>query len=177
MSTTPTTAAEANLRTGLATAGQIDPLSSHVNLRSLKYARIRRPSGPSARELLEAAVSESWAFIDAAFEALPDALKAEQRLLGLVLWRPAVHANISCRPADFTDPCHQSICLYAWALWRLKQPASALAVGDCVRHITPLLRGGEKPTTIETLVFETLGRQLDEYCLELERRRDHAILL
>jgi hypothetical protein len=189
VSTPLTTAAEANVRTGVrllckqalvtATPDHIGRLPSHVSLGSLKYARFRQRSGPSAQEqhaaALEAAVAE-WAFVYDSFAALPDALKAEQRLLGLVLRRPAVHAEISCRPTEFVDPCHEQIHFYAWALWRLRQPASALAVGDCVRHITPLLRGSEKPTAIETLVFETLGWRLDEYCLELERRRDHAIL-
>ena len=153
---------------------------NHIDIRSLKFARIRRPSGPSARELHDAARKEAvaeWAFIDDAFEALPDALKKEQKLLGLLLWHPEAHVKISCRWRDFADPCHQRICLYSWALWRLKQPASANAVGDCVRNITPLLQGGDQLSPIETLVFETLGWKLDEYCIELERRRDHANLL
>jgi hypothetical protein len=179
MSTALPTAAEAYALVK-ATPDQTGPLPSHVNLGSLKYARIHRPSGPSAQEqhaaALEAAVAE-WAFADASFAALSDALKAEQRLLGLLLWCPALHAEIRCEAADFSDPCHQRIYIYAWALWRLRQSASANAVADCIWWVTPLLEGGDRLSPIEELVFETLCWPFGEYIIELERRHDRGDLL
>jgi hypothetical protein len=112
------------------------------------------------------------AFVDAAFSALPSTVQAEQKLLGMLMLRPALHSTMRVKPRDFSDRCHREICFFAWTLWRLKQPASANGVAGCLWWLTPLLEAGDKPSAIERLVFETLGWRFDEYIFDLEERAD-----
>ena len=127
--------------------------------------------GPeSFRDLDEDTCDDESAFVDAAFDDVADDLKEEQRLLGHLLWRPALHSRmIHLDPDDFADPLHARLFAIMRALWRSRRPATAHAVAEMLWHVTPLLKAGDRLTAIEELVFDRLGWSFPRYIHSLIR--------
>jgi replicative DNA helicase len=116
----------------------------------------------------EEALSEDE-LIDAAFAELPSELRDEQHVIGAVLWRPELHRRLGLTPRDFVDPLHARIYAAAFGLWRMGRHSDAIVVADMLLHVSPMLKAGDKLTTIEQLIFTTLAWSVPEYVYALAR--------